>query len=138
MTWPWPGAACLQQSAHDAEGEHHAAAAEVGDQIEGRDRRLALAADGRQGSRQGQVVDVVAGEVGLRPALAPTGHAAVHQPGVAFEAWLGPDTEPLRHAGPEALDQRVGLRHQGQDRRHTVGMLEVDRDRTPAPVEQVL
>ncbi len=61
----------------------------------------------RAGERD--VVDVVAGGLRERPVLAPAGHAAVDEPRVAREADVGAEPEPLHHAGPEALDQRVGL-----------------------------
>ena len=48
-------------AAHDAEGEQHAAAAEVADEVERRDGRLARAADRVERAGEGDVVDVVAG-----------------------------------------------------------------------------
>ena len=68
----------------------------------------------RERAGERDVVDVVAGRVRERPVLAPAGHAAVHEPRVAGEARVGADAEPLGHAGPEALDQRVGLLDQAQ------------------------
>jgi hypothetical protein len=50
----------LQQPGHDAEGQQQAAAAEVAHQVERRHGRLAPAADGIEGARQRDVVDVVA------------------------------------------------------------------------------
>src|SRR6185436_629058 len=54
-------AAGLEQAAGDAEAEQHAAAAEVADQVQRRQRRLALAADGVEDAGERDVVDVVAG-----------------------------------------------------------------------------
>ena len=48
------------------------------------------------------------------PFLAPAGHAPVHQPGVASQAVVGPETEPFGHARAEPFDQRVGLLDQAQ------------------------
>ena len=59
-----PAALRLEQRAHDAEGEQHAAAAEVADQVERRHRRLAGAAEWAERAGERDVVDVVAG--GLR------------------------------------------------------------------------
>ena len=42
------------------------------------------------------------------PVLAPAGHPPVDELGVAGEALVGADAEPLHHARAEALDQRVG------------------------------
>ena len=54
----------LDQRAGDAEGQQHAAAAEVADQVERRHRALAGPADRVERAGQRDVVDVVAG--GLR------------------------------------------------------------------------
>ena len=54
------------------------------------------------------VVPVVAGRVRQRAELAPAGHAAVDEARISREAGVGAEAEPLGHAGPEALDQRVG------------------------------
>src|SRR6266508_4596181 len=74
------GAAGLQQGAGDAEGEQHAAAAEVAEQVERRQRRLATAAERVQRAGEREVVDVVAGAVAQWALLPPAGHAPVHQP----------------------------------------------------------
>ena len=70
------------------------------------------------GERPGQrdVVDVVAGRLGVRAVLAPAGHAAEHQLRVAGEALVGPDAEPFHDAGAEALDERVGRLDQIEQR----------------------
>ena len=102
MTWPWPGPAGLEQPAHHAEGQQHAAAAEVAHQVERRHRRARPARPIiARVPRQGDVVDVVAGRWGVGPVLAPAGHAPVDQLGVAGQALVGPDAEPLGDAGPE-------------------------------------
>ena len=48
ITWPWPDRLGLEQPADHSEGQQHAAAAEVADQVERRDRRLAGPADQRR------------------------------------------------------------------------------------------
>src|ERR1700722_17006630 len=60
----------LEKTAHHAEGQKHAAAAEVTDQVQRR-CRLVLDADGVQRAGEGDVVDVVAGRLGERSLLAP-------------------------------------------------------------------
>ena len=75
--------------------------------------------------------------VGVGTVLAPAGHAAVDEPRVAGEAHVGTDAEPLGDAGPEPLDQRVGPLDQAQHGLDALGVLEVDADRAPAPVEDV-
>ena len=106
---PLAGRGALDQGAHDPVGHQHAAAAEVADQIEGRQRRLAGPTDVRQDAGQGDVVDVVAGGVGQGPVLAPARHARVDEARVALEADVGAETQPLHYARAEALDQHVGL-----------------------------
>ena len=72
-----------------------------------------------------------------RTVLAPAGHAAVDELRVAGEAHVGAEAEPLGHAGPEALDQRVGLLDEAQHRLDAVGVLQVDADRAPAAVQRL-
>ena len=70
----------------------------------------------------------------VRAVLAPAGHAAVHELRVAGEADVGADAEALHDARAEALDERVGLLDEVEQRRHAVGVLEVDADGAPAAV----
>ena len=72
-------------------------------------------------------VAVVAGGLRVRAFLAPAGHAAEHELGVAGVALLGAHTEALHHAGAEALDERIGARHQVQQCGHAIGVLQVQR-----------
>ena len=89
----------------------------------------------RAGERD--VVDVVAGRLRERTLLAPARHAAVDEARIAREADVGAEAEPLHHAGPEALDQRVGLLDQTQHRVDALGLLQVDADRAPAARQEV-
>ena len=115
-TWPRPLVRASMTRTGDAECEQHAAAAEVADQVERRHRRLAGAADRVQHAGERDVVDVVAGALGERTVLAPAGHAAVDEARVARVHGVGPEAEALHHAGPEALDQRVGAARTGATR----------------------
>jgi hypothetical protein len=130
------GAGRLQQGGDHAEGEQHPAAAEVAEQVERRHRGAVGRADRVQRPGQGDVVDVVAGRTGQGTVLAPAGDPAVDQAGVAGQAGLGPDPEPLGHPGAEPLDQRVGPGGQVEHHPRPVGVLEVDGDPAPSPAEQ--
>ena len=72
------------------------------------------------------------------PLLAPARHPAVDEARVAGEALVGPDAEPLGHAGPEPLEERVGtVGEPGAGRPRHRRRLEVDRDRAAAAAEHV-
>ena len=126
----------FEDAAHDAERHEHPAAAEVADEVDRRRRLAALAAEVRERAGERDVVDVVARGLRHRAVLAPAGHAAVDELRVAGEAHVGAEAEPLGDAGPEALDERVGLLDEPQHRLDAVGLLEVDADRAPAAVER--
>ena len=111
---------------------------EVADQVERRLWSLVGTADRSEGSCDRDVVHVVPGHLSHRTALAPAGHAAVDEAGVAVEAGVGADAEPFGHPWPEALDEGVGLLDQRQHRLHPVGVLQVDADRAAAAVHHVL
>ena len=137
-TWPLPRDLRLEQRGEDADHEVRRAAAEVADQV-GRELRLLLdLAEPVQGAGDRDVVHVVAGGVRPRAVLAPAGHPAVDQPRVAGVAVLGPEPEPLGHPRPHPLDQHVGALDQVEHGLHRLGLLEVERDAGPAPVEQVV
>ena len=137
ITWPWPERPDSTSAARDAERHEHPAAAEVADDVDRRRGLRARAAEVRERAAERDVVDVVAGGLRVRAVLAPAGHAAVDELRVAGEADVGPDAEPLGHAGPEALDERVGLLDEREHGLDAVGRLEVDADRAPAPVQDL-
>ncbi len=134
---PFARAGRLEERGHHAEGQQHPATAEVADQVQRRHGRRVGPAQRPQGPADRDVVDVVPGHRGHGAVLAPSGHASVDQPTVPGEAGLGPDAQPLGHTRPEALDQAVGLLDQVEDELDGVGVLEVDADRRPGPVQQV-
>ena len=78
----------------------------------------------------------MAGALGQRTVLAPAGHAAINQPRVARQADLGAKPQTFHHAWAEALDQAVGLGHQGQHRVNRRRVFEIQRDRAAPPIEQ--
>ena len=53
------------------------------------------------------------------------------------QALVGADAQPFHHAGPEALDQRVGTLDEIEQRADAVGVLEVDGDVAPAAQHEV-
>ena len=101
------GPAGGENAADDAEGEPERAAG-VAEHGRRHDRRGARALRQRQRAGQREIVEVVAGGLRQRPVLSPAGHAAVDEARVALGAVGGPEAEPLHHARPVALDQRVG------------------------------
>jgi crotonobetainyl-CoA:carnitine CoA-transferase CaiB-like acyl-CoA transferase len=67
---------------------------------------------GERGHRLGHGAEP--GPVGVRPGLAVAGHPQHHQSGVLGQQHRrGIEPQPLQRAGPEVLDQHVGLPHQG-------------------------
>ena len=91
-----------------------------------------------QRARQRDVVDVVAGCERERSFLTPSGHASVDESWVAFETMVGTEAEPLGHTGTEAFDQRVGLLDQLQHGFDRFRPFEIEGDRAPAAIEQVV
>ena len=125
---PRAGASTLEQRARDPEREQHPAAGEVAEHVDRRRRLLPGAAQRLERARQRDVVDVVAGGLRVRPVLTPAGQPPVHELRVAGERDVGPDAQPFRHAGPEHLEEGVGLLQQPQQCLDAVGLLQVDGD----------
>ena len=86
-------------------------------------------------ARDREVVHVVADVARERAALAPAGHARVHEARVARPARVGPDAEPLGDAGPEPFEQHVGLLAQAQHHLGAALVLQVDADAAPPAVD---
>ena len=70
----------------------------------------------------------MAGGLRQRAFLAPAGHAAIDQARIARLHHVGPEPEPLHHAGPKAFDQRIGIGQQVEHLRHRGLVLEVELD----------
>ena len=132
------GGACLEHGADDAEGEHHAPAAEVADQVERRHREAPGPADGRERPRQGDVVDVVTRLLRQRARLAPPRHPAVDETLVPRAAGVRAQPEPLHDSGAEALDQRIRLLDEPEHDLRRLALLEVERNRGTAARERGL
>ena len=125
----------MEDTSADAEREHHPAAPHVADQVERHDRVPVSGPDRTERARERDVVDVVPRLTGQRAVLSPTGHPSVHELRVPREAGPRTEAEPLRDAGPEALDER--LRQIDQPKREVPAFrgLEIDRHRAPAAVQ---
>ena len=84
----------------------------------------------------GEVIQVVPGGVRQGAALAPAGHAAVDQGGVALKAGFRTQSEALHDAGTETLYQHVRALHQAQHHVYAFRALQVQGDRLFAAVEK--
>ena len=73
-----------------------------------------------------------------RPVLAPAGHPGEDQPGIALSARLRSEAESLGDAGPEALDQHVGVLGQLQQQVDRRRVLQVQADRAATAAERVV
>lgn len=135
---PAPGDGTLHEGGQHPEGEQQPAAAEVAEQVRRGKRGSPALTDRVQCARERDVVDVVPRGLGQRAVLAPAGHPAVDQAGVALQAGVRAEPEPLHDAGPEALDEHVGAVGESQHRVACGGVLEVGGHRGPAAAQQHL
>jgi hypothetical protein len=127
----------LEDAADEAEREERPAAV-VGDKVERRRRRCAAPADRVKRAREGDVVDVVPGHLCVPAALSPAGDPCVDEAPVARQARLGADAETFCYARAEALDERIRVLDQAQHRRRSIVVLQVDNDRAPSTIEEVV
>ena len=122
---PPPGGARFVKCAGDAECQIDGAAAKIANQIERWRWPLALATDRMQGTRQSNVIEIVASGLGQRPVLPPAGDTAVDEAWIACQANIGAQPEALHHARTESLNQRVGFFDQGENQLDRFRLLEV-------------
>ena len=127
----------LQQTGDDAQGEEHAAAAEVAHQVERRHRPAAVVADRVEHAGEGDVVDVVTGGVGDRAVLSPAGHATEDELRIPFQADVGAEAEPFHDARSEPLDQAVGLLDHVEHRFDCLRTLEVHPQGAAATIQHI-
>ena len=127
----------FEDAADEPEGHEHPAAAEVADEVDRRRRLAAGPTEVRERARERDVVDVVTGGLRHRAVLAPPGHPAVDELGIAGETVVGTEPEPLGDAGPVALEERVRLLDEPEHELDALGILEVDTDRAPPAVERL-
>ncbi len=116
--------------------KHQRAAAHVAQRGRRRPRLSARGRAKRKCAGQRKVIEVVAGGLGERPALPPAGHAAIHETRVALEANAGAEAVALHDARAKAFDQRVSRSDQSQRGLYACRLLEVERDRSLAAIEQ--
>ena len=77
----------------------------------------------------------VGGALGRRPALAVARDRAVDELRIERAHRFLAEAEPLHHAGPEVLDQHVGLADQAAHQGDRLGPLQVEREAALAGVE---
>jgi len=102
-------------------------AAEVADQVERWDGLL-FGADRGQRAGHRDIIDVMAGGLRQRAFLPPPGHAAIDQLRVARQHHVGPEPEPLHHAGAKTFDQRIGIGQQVQRLRDRRLVFQIELD----------
>src|SRR5690606_11069567 len=124
----------LEHRADDAQRQHHAAAADIAQQMQGRGGRPVGMPHGAQRAGDGDVVQVMPRGLGQRTGLPPAGHAAVHQPGIARQADIRPQPQELHDAGTKPFYQCVRRLHQIQHDGGRVGLLDIQRQGAPPPV----
>ncbi|CAB4991748.1 unannotated protein [freshwater metagenome] len=83
----------------------------------------------------GNLVD--ARSIGIGAVLAEARQARVDQPGIAGSQHLGADAQPVFHRRAHVLDEDVGGIGEAEERRKSVGVLQVDRDGTLVAVQVV-
>ena len=106
-TWPSPDRSRVGERSQDPHQQEHRPAAVVGHQVQ-RGIRTIGRADGRQVSRNRQIVDVMSGGRRQGPRLSPAGHAPVDERRIAGETFLGSEAEAFGHSRTVTFDQNVG------------------------------
>ncbi len=119
----------LEQGCEDAKHQEHRTTAEIRHQVQGRHRRFVGPADGVQGPRESQVVDIVAGGVCEGTCLSPAGDPAVYQAGIRAQADVRAETQPLHDARAESFDQHIRAVQQLVRRREAFDLAQVQRHR---------
>ena len=120
------------------EAQQHAPAAKIGHQVHGNGRRSARLPHGVKGARQGQVVDVVTGDLGQGALLAPAGDPSVDQGRVAGLADLGSQAQALHDPGPKSLDEDLSASDLLEGRCHALRRLQVQLDPLPIPKQKIV
>jgi len=85
---------------------------------------------------QTEIVHVVPGAVAVGAVLAVAGDRAVDEPRVLLPQALVADPEAIQNARPERFEQHVGAAHEPQQHVSALLGLEIDADRSLAPVER--
>ena len=80
-----------------------------------------------QEATHGEVVEVVAGPLGVRAVLAVAARGAVDDARVAIGNGGVADAQAVHHAGTEALDDHVGRLREGEESRTAVVVLQIEQ-----------
>ena len=131
------GGAAFEQRRQYAEGGVERTAAEIAGKVERRRGRSRRRADGVQRTGQRQIIEVVARRARERAGLPPAGQPRIDEAGITREQGFRPEPQPFHHAGAKALQQHIGAFGEREHRFDSAGLLEVERGRAPAPVQQV-
>ncbi|MCY1400109.1 hypothetical protein D9M71_151820 [compost metagenome] len=118
----------LEDRRQNPDGQVQRAAAHVAEQGQWHRGQLAVAADGIEHAGQGDVIDVMAGNLGQRTGLAPAGDSPVDQARVNGQAFVRAQAQAFCNAGAEAFDQSVGIGQQFLDQLHGLRVLQVQGD----------
>jgi hypothetical protein len=127
----------LHQRRADSEGQEHASATEIADEIQRRSWGLARSTDVRLGAGEGDVVDVVTGPGGERSLATPAGHPPVDQPLIRREQLGRTDPESLGDAGAKSLDEHVGVTRERPDQRRSLRVFQIDPGRLSTATHHV-
>ena len=127
----------LKEPANDSVGEEHSTATEVADEIEWGDRARSTTGDVRKCATESDVVNVVAGCLGVRAGLAPSGHSTEDEFRIALVTHIGADTESLHHARPKTFNQSVGSFDEVEKNRNTFRVFEVEGDALSTPQQHI-
>ncbi len=92
-------------------------------------------ADRGEGAGQRYVVDVVAGGLGERPVLAPSGHPAIDEARISAQHHIGAQAQALHHAGPETLDDHIRLLRRVEAQVPAVLGADIHGQLRPAPID---
>ena len=109
-------------------------------QIRGRFDRPETLVDGmrvRKCATESDVVNVVAGCLGVRAGLAPSGHSTEDEFRIALVTHIGADTESLHHARPKTFNQCVGSFDEVEKNRNTFRVFEVEGDALSTPQQHI-
>ena len=134
---PAPARLRLEKSRQHPDHEIERTAREVAEEVHGRRRRLALATDRGERARERDVIEIVPRRLGERPRLAEPGHAAVDEARVPLERDVRPEAEPLHRARAETFEAAIGGGHQAQRQLDALRALEVERDGTASPQQEI-
>ena len=129
----------LRALGHRQEDVHHrriGGAGDVGDQRRRHHRLLARAHRQRQQAGIADVIEIVGGDVALRPGLAVAGDRTIDEARIDLGDAVVIEAEARHDAGAELLDQDVGARQQGIEPGAVGRVLQIERQALLAAIEQ--